>query len=395
MSDSLGSGLSRRGFLWSAAGLVVAGGLAACSAGSTGGGNAAAAPNGGGGGGAKKRSGPFKIAVANGYTGNTWRTQFLADLQTKAAEYKDKGWISEFTLVSSPDDINLQLSQINDLILKKPDAILIAPTSGAAAQTASAKIRAAGILPMIIDDPAPTKSALNVVPDNAIWFATQTEWLAQQLGGKGNVVQVTGLPGNPSDTARVQAAKQVLKKYPGIKIVASVPGYWDEGKARQAMATVLSTHHQIDGVLEQDIMGLGVIQAFRAANTPLPKAMTGDYTAGFLKEWKSLPNLVTMGMPYTPTDGSDAMGFAIRLLQGKTIKPEFLTANEIDSSITKNTVRLPLTLAVTRDGKGGAWTPKGMKVISLDDALKQVAGKPDTSSLEAPMSEAEIDAYFQ
>ncbi len=370
-----------------AAAVIATTGLAACATGSDDGAGTGTSSAG--------KKGPFKISVSNGYTGNTWRTQFLANIQAKAKEYQKQGLISDFKLVSAGTDVNKQLSQIDQLILDKPDAILIAPTSGAAAETAARKIKAAGIMPLVINDPAPTKSALNIVPDNDAWYEVQTKWLVEQLNGKGNIVKISGLPGNPSDTAREEAAKKILADYPGIKTIAKAPGDWDQGKARQAMSTILSSHRNIDGVLEQDIMGLGVLQAFESANVTLPKAMTGDYTKGFLDKWKSLPDLVTMGVPYTPTDGADAMGFAIRLLQGKKLKDGTLQPNTSDPSITDNTVKLPPALAITRDGKPGEWTSEGMSVISLDEALKRVQGKPDTFAVEAPLTEDQIDAYFQ
>jgi ribose transport system substrate-binding protein len=341
------------------------------------------------------KKGPFKIAVANGYTGNTWRTQFLADLSSAGNYYKQKGEISTFTVVSAGTDVNAQLSQISQLILQKPDAILIAPISGAEAETAAAKVKAAGILPIIIDDPAPTPSAMNIVPSNEAWFSAQAKWLATELGGKGNIAYISGLAGNPSDTARTQAANKVLAAYPGIHIVASAPGNWDPGVSRQAMASILSSHSNIDGVLEQDIEGVGVLQAFQSAGLPLPKVMTGDYTQAFLKEWATLPNLDTLGVPYSPTDGADALGFAVRLLQGKKLKASSLSPNSNNPSIKNNTVLLPPSLAITRDGKPGSWTPAGMRVISLAAALKLVAGKPSTYAVEAPLSQSQIDAYFQ
>lgn len=340
-------------------------------------------------------TGPYTIAISNGYTGNTWRTQFISNLQNRAQELKDQGVLEDFTLVSAGTDINRQLSQIDQIVLDKPDAVLIAPTSGAAAEVAAEKFKAAGITPFVINDPAPTKSAINIVPDNAAWYATQTSWLVEGLGGKGEIVQVTGLPGNPSDTARQKAAADILAKYPGITTVATVPGYWDQGKARQAMSTVLSSHKNISGVLEQDIMGLGVIQAFESAGVPLPKYMTGDYTKGFLEKWQALPQLETMAVPYSPTDGADALNIIVKLLDGEKLKPGVLQPNSIDASIVNNTILLPPSLAITRDGEKGSWTPPGMNVISLDEALRRVEGKPETFAVEAPVSQEQIDAYFQ
>jgi ribose transport system substrate-binding protein len=280
------------------------------------------------------------------------------------------------------------------MIADKPDAILFAPVTNASAQTAVARIKAAGIPAYIIVDPAPTADALNLVGGDNTWWEIQTKWLCEKLNGKGKIIMVTGLPGNGSDTVRTASAKMVLAQYPGIQVLASVAGNWDPGVARTAVAPVLETHPDIDAVLTQDIMATGIIQAFKAANRPIPKIMTGDYTAGFLREWQKMPELQSIGVPYTPTLGADALRIVIKLLQGSKLKPSVLLANEIDPSIKSNSVLMPPALAVTNDGKAGSWTPSTMQVIALDEAVKRVAGKPDTFALEAPLSESSLDGLF-
>jgi ribose transport system substrate-binding protein len=391
VSNACSSPLSRRGFLGGAAALGAAGVLSACS---VGGGNSSASDASGARSGSKTKG--FKIAVEDGYTGNTWRTQTNTNMQQVADELQKSGVISKFTLLTSPNDANTQLTHIQAMIADKPDAILFAPVTNASAQTAVQRMKAAGIPAYVIVDPAPTRDAINVVGGDDTWWSIQAEWLAQQLNGKGKILMVTGLPGNGSDTVRQASVKKVLAKYPGIEVVASVPGNWDPGVARTAVAPVLSSHPQIDAILTQDIMATGIIQAFRAASRPLPKIMTGDYTAAFLRMWKTdLPDLQSIGVPYTPTVGSDALKIVIQTLQGKKFKDGLLENNEINPSITHNSLLMPPALAVTRDGKPGTWKPSTMNVMSLDDAVKQVEGKPDTYALEAPITEDAINGLFQ
>src|SRR6185312_15068231 len=111
------SSMSRRGFLGVFAAAAGAGVLAAC--GSSGSGAAAA------GGGSGKKSG-FKIAVEDGYTGNTWRTQTNADMQTTSSALQKQGLISDFKLLTSPNDASTQLTHIQSMIADRPDAILFA-----------------------------------------------------------------------------------------------------------------------------------------------------------------------------------------------------------------------------------------------------------------------------
>jgi ribose transport system substrate-binding protein len=161
------------------------------------------------------------------------------------------------------------------------------------------------------------------------------------------------------------------------------------------MSNVLASHSNIDGILTQDVMAEGIINAFEAANRELPRVMTGDYTAGFLRRWDALPDLESIAVPYSPTYGADSIKFAVRLLQGRKIKESELGPNPLDESLV-NTVLLPPPLVVTREGDNSApWCTASTECINLDEALKRVEGKPDTYMMEAGLSSEQVDSYFE
>ena len=398
-SFSVSKPAGKRRLLWGAAALVVAElAVSACAAGGSSKPDAVAAASTGASGaaGAAVKTAGFKVYVEDGYTGNTWRTQTNDNMSVVAAKLKSSGALSDFKLLTSPNDANTQLTHIQSMIADKPDAILFAPINSASAETAVQRIKAAGIMPIVIVDPEPTKDALNVVGGDNTWWKIQAEWLAEKLNGKGNILVVTGLPGNGSDRVRQESVKLVLAKFPGIHVVASVAGNWDPGVARTAVAPVLSKKPQIDAILTQDIMATGIIQAFKAANQPLPKLMTGDYTCAFIRQWKSdLPDLESIGLPYSPTVGSDALRIVVKMLAGNKLKSDALVANEVDPTIQNNALLMPPALSITRDGKPGAWTPSNMSVITRDEAVTRCQGKPDTYALEAPLTDESISGLFQ
>ena len=69
------------------------------------------------------------------------------------------------------------------------------------------------------------------------------EWLVEKLGGKGNIVVITGVPGTSVDTLRTKAAKEVFAKHPDIKIVAEAVGMWSQAVARTEMSKILATQN--------------------------------------------------------------------------------------------------------------------------------------------------------
>ena len=80
--------------------------------------------------------------------------------------------------------------------------------------------------------------AYNTTIDQDAAGREPAQWLVDKLGGKGNVVVITGVPGTSVDTARTAAAKAVFEKNPGIKIVAEGNGMWSQQVARSELSKI-------------------------------------------------------------------------------------------------------------------------------------------------------------
>jgi hypothetical protein len=89
--------------------------------------------------------------------------------------------------------------------------------------------------------------------DKGVKIFAYDAWLVDKLGGKGNIVVITGVPGTSVDTLRTKAAKEVFAKHPGIKIVAESVGMWSQAVARTEMSKILATQNwdHIDGLWMQ------------------------------------------------------------------------------------------------------------------------------------------------
>jgi len=91
--------------------------------------------------------------------------------------------------------------------------------------------------------------------------------LCQEMGGKGNLVHISGFPGATPDWQRTAGLKQAVSEFPGIKIVASQPGRWNRDDSREAMAGIIRKFgREIDGVFGQnDDCGVGAMNALQEA----------------------------------------------------------------------------------------------------------------------------------
>lgn len=337
----------------------------------------------------------YVVGFANGWIGNYWRAQLVSNFEQAAAYYTGTGLLKEYYVANSPNDLTLQLNQLNGFIDQGVDAIMPDPVSAPALDPIIARAKEKGILTVVTNDPAANPDSWAVVGDNYTWQKIQVEWLVDQLDGKGKIVMITGVPGNTADILRQQAVNDVLKDYPDIEILGSAPGSWDPAQAQQAMATFLSSYDQIDALLIQDVMAEGVIRAYEAAGRELP-TMTGDYTCGFLRLWaEKYPDLNSIGVPYAPSHAGSALGFTLRWLQGKEIKEEMLSPNPMDESLV-NAVMIPVPYVVTKDGDTTKpWCTQFTQCISLETAVELCAPRADTYMLDRLMSEEEIDAFFK
>ncbi len=169
---------------------------------------------------------------------------------------------------TKPDSIPEQLSQVEDVIVKKPDAIVFIPVDYKALVPAVEKINAAGIpVTNITDRSAGGKFVAFVgANDYGIGLATARA-LFKAMGGKGNVIILEGVKGSNTASERMRGFDDALKEFPNVKLLAAQPGNFQRLQALQVTENLMQSFPTIDGVLAaNDPMAIGAIEALEAAN---------------------------------------------------------------------------------------------------------------------------------
>ena len=169
---------------------------------------------------------------------------------------------------TKPDSIPEQLSQVEDVIVKKPSAIIFIPVDYKALVPAVEKINAAGIpVTNITDRSAGGQFVAFVGADDYSIGLSVGHRLLKAIGGKGNVVILEGVKGSLTNTNRVRGFNDAIKEYPNVKLLASQPGNFQRLNALQVMENLMQSFPSIDGVLAaNDPMAVGAIEALEGAN---------------------------------------------------------------------------------------------------------------------------------
>jgi ribose transport system substrate-binding protein len=165
------------------------------------------------------------------------------------------------------DDIPEQMNQIEDVIVKRPDAIVFTPVDSNAMVPGIQKLNTAKIPVINITDRVAGGDLVTFMGCDEFNLSLNTgRYLIEKLGGKGNVVILEGVGGSLNSANRVSGYKKALEQFPNVKLVASQPGNFQKKKALEVMENLMQTYPQIDGVLAaNDAMAIGAIEALDGA----------------------------------------------------------------------------------------------------------------------------------
>ena len=234
---------------------------------------------------------------------------------------------------TKPDSIPEQMSQVEDVIVKKPDAIVFTPVDYKALIPSVEKMNAAGIPVVNVTDHMAGGKLVSYVgiDDYKVGLATG-QALVTALGGKGNVVIIEGVKGSLSNQDRTRGLTDAIKAAPNMKLLATQPGNFQRLNALQVMENMMQSFPQIDGVLAaNDAMATGAIEALEAANRKaIVVGINGTKEAvDAVKAGK----LLASGQADPFMQGCLATTIAIRHLRKQAVPTEmFLKPSVIDKS---------------------------------------------------------------
>lgn len=201
--------------------------------------------------------------------------EFFVTMQDGAKDYQ-KAHAADFDMITNgiknETDTSAQIDIVNQMILAKVNAIVIAPADSKALVNVLKKASDAGIKVVNIDnrlDPEVLKSKnLDVPfvgPDNRKGSRLVGEYLAKQLASGDKVGIIEGVPTTTNAQQRTAGFKDAMDAA-GMKIVSVQSGNWEIDQGNKVAAAMLSEYPDLKALLAgNDNMALGAVSAVRAA----------------------------------------------------------------------------------------------------------------------------------
>lgn len=209
----------------------------------------------------------LRIGVSMSQFDDTWLTYLRESMDKKAKSMPD-GVKLQFEDARS--DVVKQLSQVESFVSQKVDAIVVNPVDTAATKKITEAAVKAGI-PLIYvnrrpDDLNLPKGVITVASNDLEAGQMQMQYLAEKMKGKGDIVILLGDLANNSTTNRTKGVKEVLAKYPGIKIDQEQTGTWSRDKGMTLVNDWLTQGRKFDAIVSNnDEMAIGAAMALKQA----------------------------------------------------------------------------------------------------------------------------------
>lgn len=204
--------------------------------------------------------------VKIGLSISTLNNPFFVSLKEGAeAEAKAKG--ADIIVVDAQNDSAKQVSDIEDLIQKGIDVLLVNPTDSSAVTAAIESANSANIPVITVDRSAEGGDVVaHIASDNVAGGKMAGDFILEKLGKKGKVVELEGIAGSSAARERGEGFHKSIDPVSDIKVVAKQAADFDRAKGLSVMENILQANKDIKAVFaHNDEMALGAVEALEAA----------------------------------------------------------------------------------------------------------------------------------
>jgi ribose transport system substrate-binding protein len=231
------------------------------------------------------KDGPYRIAFAAQGTSNAWSALMDAHAYWYVEELGEDV-VSELLYGDAQASADVQVPQVEDLLAQEPDALILVPMGAAALSAPVERAMMQGVPVVLCASAVETNNFVTEVGTN-LWVvgASLAQYVVDQIGGEGDLLVMTGIPGVTTSDIMEEGAMAVFEANPGINLLDVQPGYWSPADAKGIMETWLVQYgDEVDGIWSGGAqMSQGIISAYLDAGMDIPPIGGGEWQNGFLR----------------------------------------------------------------------------------------------------------------
>ncbi|SCF47159.1 ribose transport system substrate-binding protein [Micromonospora matsumotoense] len=264
-----------------------------------------------------KKAGPHKICFSNAALNNPWRQVGFKTMQAEVEAQKSR--IKEFVHVDAEGKDQKQIADINDLLGKGCDALIVSPNTTATLTPAVEAACQAGLPVVVFDRGVNTKCPVTFInPIGGYGFGhAGAEFVSQKMKPGGKVLALRILPGVDVLETRWSAAKVAFDKAK-VDVVGVEFTDGDPAKTKKIVDDYIQRYGTIDGVwMDAGAVAVAAVEAFQDAGKPVPP-INGEDQLDFLKVWKD-KNLTAIAPTYPTYQWRTPIIAALRILDGQQV----------------------------------------------------------------------------
>jgi ribose transport system substrate-binding protein len=198
------------------------------------------------------KEGPFRVALVNGYVGNTWRIQMVQTAKAYVEEPDVKPDVAEFKVVSVGEDVAAQIGAIDQFINAGYDAIVMIANDSTSYGPVIERATAANVVVVPFDVVVDSDQVIMVNESQTDIGRLAGEYLLRHIPAKtGKIIEVRGIAGTSVDQDRHDGLHAAMDAG-GTWEYVEVRGKWDEGITQKVVADAIAIHGHFDGGYVQD-----------------------------------------------------------------------------------------------------------------------------------------------
>ncbi len=232
-------------------------------------------------GGSSEEKKMYKVGVSNTLVGNGWREEMICSVKAQSLA---SGQVDEVLVHNVNGDASAQIAGIRNLISSGANAIIINPADRSALDPVIKEAAARDIVVVAVDQAVTAPEAYVVTNDQVAYGRLGAEWLAESLGGKGNIVEMRGISGVPADDDRHKGFMEVIEQNPDMKVVKETFTDWSFAPAGKQANDILNSNTPVDAIWTSGIDYVVVDALKKAGKDTVP--VIGADNNKFLEQLK-------------------------------------------------------------------------------------------------------------